>query len=206
MKLYLQLLIVVFFHAVTARAQTTDYNQLRLAFSQSYVNESSKNYTAAAKSLVDVYDPKSYEINLRLGWLYYESQSYAESMSYYRKAMALLPYSVEAKLGYTYPAAAAGNWNDVEKTYKEILEIDPQNATVLYKLGYIYYNRKAYNDAIKYFEKLYNLYPFGYDGVLMLAYAKLMSGNKAEAALLFNKALLLYPTDESATKGLELSK
>jgi tetratricopeptide (TPR) repeat protein len=189
-----------------SNAQNTDYGKLRLAFSQSYVNESSKNYSAAIKSLTDVYDTKSYEINLRLGWLFYENQQYAEAMSYYRKAMALLPYSVEAKLGYTYPLAAAGNWNEVEKTYQQILDIDPQNATVLYKLGYIYYNRKNYTNAIKYFEKLYNLYPFSYDGVLMLGYSKLMNGNKAEAALLFNKALLLYPTDESATKGLELSK
>ena len=71
-----------------------------------------------------------------------------------------MPYSIEARLGYAYPAAAMGNCDQVIGKYLEILKIDPSNYTASYKLGSIYYSRKDYNSAYKLFEKLVNMYPF----------------------------------------------
>ena len=90
--------------------------------------------------------------------------------------------------------------------YKKILEIDPQNSLANYKLGYIYYDKKDFQTAFKYFEKVVNLYPFDYDGLIMFAWTNLQLGKSREAKILFKKVLLLSPGDQSATTGLELIK
>ncbi|MCX6290605.1 MAG: tetratricopeptide repeat protein [Bacteroidetes bacterium] len=199
--------LVVFCVSTSAiYSQTSDLVVMQKAFASSYTSEYNKDYSKAIADLKTIYHEKSYELNLRLGWLNYENQLYSESISYYKNAMKLMPYSIEAKFGFVYPAAALGNWDDVLKTYLDILSIDPQNTTALYRLGIIYYSRNDYGNAEKYFEKLVNLYPFGYDGVINLAYAKMNVNKTEEARLLFNKALMIYPSDTTAAKGLRLLK
>ena len=117
---------------------------LQTAFAKSYEKESKKEFSGAIEPLKSMYDPKSYEINLRLGWLNYEAGLLTESASYYEKATALMPYSIEAKLGLIYPSAALGNWDVVVGQYKKVLEIDPQNSTANYQLGFIEYNKKNF--------------------------------------------------------------
>ena len=179
---------------------------LLTAFSKSLELEAKSEFVQAIASLKEVYDPKSYELNLRLGWLHYEATQYVESLSYYQKALLLKPYSIEAKLGYVYPASALGNWNAVIDQYKKILEIDPQNSTANYRMGYIEYANKQYGNAYKYFEKIVNLYPFGYDGLLMFAWTNFQLGKSREAKVLFQKVLMYSPTDASALEGLGLIK
>ena len=121
------------------------------AFQQSYINEASGELQKAAEVLKDVYNENSYEINLRLGWLTYSSGQFTESMAYYRRAMELKPYAVEAKFGFVYPAAAVGNWSSVIQQYEKILEICPNNSVALHRLGLIYYGREEYTIAYGYF-------------------------------------------------------
>ncbi len=177
-----------------------------LAFKQSYSLEAKSEYTKAIAVLKEVYDENSYEINLRLGWLCYSAGQFAQSMSYYQNAINLKPYSVEAKLGYVLPASAAGNWDQVVVQYKKILEYDAQNSLVNFRLGMIYYGRKDYQTAQKYFERVVNLYPFDYDGNAMLAWSYLQMGKMREARVVFGKALLIRPDDASVLEGLSLIK
>ncbi len=181
-------------------------DKVTAAFATSLEWETGGDYTKAIASLIDVYDDQSYEINLRLGWLHYEALKNIESVSYYEKAIKLKPYSLEAKLGYVYPASALGNWNAVVEQYRKILEIDPQNTTANYRMGYIEYTNKRYSNAYKYFEKLVNLYPFGYDGLLMFAWTNFQLGKTREAKVLFNKVLMYSPNDKSALEGLSYIK
>jgi tetratricopeptide (TPR) repeat protein len=176
------------------------------AFTKSYSYENEGEYTKAIAQLKSVYDENSYEINLRLGWLNYLSGLFSESMPYYEKCILLKPLSIEARLGIVYPASSMGNWNQVEKRYKEILEIDPENSLVNYRMGLIFYGREDYQTALKYFEKVVNHYPFDYDSVIMLAWTNYMMGKSREAKVLFQKALLNQPGSESALEGLSLIK
>lgn len=175
---------------------------LKSAFVKSYADEAKQNYTKAIQDLKEVYSEKSYEINLRLGWLSYAAGQHNEAINYYTKAINIMPYAIEARLGYVYPASALNNWEKVIDQYNAILKRDPQNSTVLYRLATIYYNRKEYNSALKYFQSLVDLYPFTYDGLIMLAWTNAMMGHSKEANILFNKVLLLSPTDTSAAEGL----
>jgi len=70
----------------------------------------------------------------------------------------------------------------------------------------VYYNNQDYNNASKYFEKVVNLFPFDYDGLIMLAWCRLKQQNYREARIFFQKALMRKPGDSSAIEGLKLLK
>ncbi len=185
-------------------AQTFEATQQ--AFSKSYEYETQGTYQKGIEELKKVYLADSYEINLRLGWLSYLQGQFTESSAYYLKAMTLKPFSIEAKFGYVYPLGAAGNWAMVKTQYFEIIKIDPQNTLANYRLGLIFYNTGDFQTALKYLEKVVNLYPFDYDSMILYAWTNLKLGKLREAEILFKKVLLIKPTDESAKEGLGLVK
>jgi len=199
-------MFVLIFLFIVEIVNTQDFNKIIEAFSKSYSYETKTDYSSAIKILFDVYDASSYEINLRLGWLNYLNGNFVESITYYKKAISLKPGSIEAKFGLTLPLSAMGNWDAVIKQYEDILKIDPNNTTALYRLGLIYYNKADYKNSYKYLEKLVNLYPFNYDGLILFAWTNLKLGKYSQAKLLFQKVLLLSPNDISAQEGLKTIK
>lgn len=176
------------------------------AFKNSYIHEADTNYATSIQDLKNIYDPASYHINARLGYLSYMSGMLTEAVAYYQKAIELKPYAIEARFGLIYPAAAMGNWAQVKDQYIKILEVDPQNTKANYYFGYMLYNEAQYELAAKHFEKVINLYPFDYESVLMYAWANYQMGKTREASVLFNEVLLIDPNNESALEGLELIK
>lgn len=190
--------------AIHTKAQ--DSSSLSTAFSTSYTYENKGEHSKAIESLKKVYDESSYEINLRLGWLNYQLGLFTESIAYYNKAISLMPLSIEARLGFVLPASSQGNWEQVITRYNEILKLDPNHYTVNYRMGMIYYGRKDYQTAFRYFERIANLYPFDYDALLMLGWTNFQLGKLREAKVLFQKALLNRPDDTSAKEGLSLIK
>jgi tetratricopeptide (TPR) repeat protein len=193
-------LLLLFYSGFTAVAQYSE--PVLKAFEQSYVLEQSGDHRKAASLLKSIMQEDSYEFNLRLGWLYYQSGLFDESKVHYTKAMGLMPYSEEAKFGLILPLSARGEWNEVIRQYNQILANNPGNTIALYRLGLIYYERKEWAQAARHFQKVIDLYPFGYDGMLMMAWTNLQLGKTREARVLFNKVLLWSPGDASALEGL----
>jgi tetratricopeptide (TPR) repeat protein len=198
-------ILLLLFSSLTIFSQT-NYTILQEAFAKSQEYEGRGNFADAITTIKSVYQEESYEINLRLGWLTYLGGLFTESSAYYQKAIKLKPYSIEAKLGFANPASALGNWDQVVAQYNEILSIDPQNTTVNYRMGSIYYGRKDYVKAEKYLEKVINLYPFDYDTMILFAWTNYKLGKLREAQVMFNKVLLNKPKDTSALEGLSLIK
>lgn len=179
-------------------------DQVIKAFETSYIQEKEGQYQRAAETLTAVYDEDSYEINLRLGWLYYLGGKMDKSETYYRNAVKLRPYAIEPQLGLAYPLSSQGKWDEIEKMYLKILEMDPQNTLVNYRMGLICYNRGEYEKADRYLEKVLNLYPFDYDTLLLSAWTKLRLQKIREAKILFHKTLMASPGDSSALEGLAM--
>ena len=196
----------IFFIIISLSVSAQDLSGMKDAFSKSYTYEKNKEYAKAIAVIQDVYDASSYEANIRLGWLCYEAKSYVVSAQYYTKAMTLMPYSVEAKLGYILPEKALGNASYVKSTYEAILKIDPQNSYANYNLALTYYNIKDYLTANTYLEKIVNMYPFDYDITVLYAWNCFQLGKLREAKVLFTKVLLISPDDKSALEGLSLIK
>ncbi|MCE1198057.1 MAG: tetratricopeptide repeat protein [Marinilabiliales bacterium] len=195
------LIAVLFLLAIGAKAQ--NIADLQQVFSKSYIAENQNNYGQAIQEMKTIYKEDDYISNIRMGWLNYLMKNYGESMAYYKKAINLKPYAIEARFGCIKPLSAVENWEKVKEQYQEILKIDPLNTTANYWLGVIFYNRKDYKSATQLFEKVVNLYPLDYDSVIMLAWAKLYNGNHTDAKLLFQQALIIRPNDNSALSGLQ---
>lgn len=197
--------IAVIVLLTTLNAQGQD-KTLMNAFSKSYDYEAIQKYDAAIAALNAVYNASSYEINIRMGWLNYLAGKNKESVAFYQKAIVLMPAATEPLWAIINPLTNAENWKEIEKTYLSILKIDPKNTTANYNLGLIYYYRKDYINAKKCFDISLNLYPFGYNNMLMSAWTNYFLGNKNQALTLFNKSLLYSPNNSSALEGLSLIK
>ncbi|MDD2197919.1 MAG: tetratricopeptide repeat protein [Bacteroidales bacterium] len=192
---------------VTAlQSKTFSQDNVTTAFKESYALEQKGDYIKAVERLHKVYNNDSYELNLRLGWLYYLADKPNESENYYGKAISLKPYSIESRLGMAYPLVAQAKWEELITLYTKILEIDPQNSLANYRMGLIYYNKGNYESADKYLDKVINLYPFDYDTMILLAWNKFALQKFKEAKILFNKVLLHTPDDASALEGLKIIK
>ena len=198
------LLIIVLLLPATLALGQNNYPALQQAFITSYEKEAEEAFDEAVAALTGVYQAQSYELNLRLGWLHYLQGDYFKSKEYYARAMAILPYSVEAKLGYVLPLAALGNQDEVIQTYEAVLKIDPKNSQANYWLGASLYLRGQYDLAYQHTELVVNMYPFDYDSVVLLAWIHLAMGNSSKAKALFQKALLNQPNSTSAREGLKL--
>jgi len=202
-KLSVVFLLVI---GITGTGWAQQFEKQKAAFSQSYEMESSGNIQASINALKAVYEESSYELNLRLGWLCYKSGEFQQSEAYYRKAVSLRPYGIEARFGLILPLSSMGNWTQVISVYDDLLTIDPNNSVANYRYGLLMYNREEYLKAEKLLTKVVNLYPFDYDSLVLLGWIKLRLIKPLEARVLFQKALLFKPSDPSATEGLSLIK
>lgn len=200
------LFILFFFTGILCQAGAQNFDKQRAAFRTSYVQENAGDYRAAVNTLKAVYDDSSYELNLRLGWVSFKSGDFKESEAYYRKAISLRPYGIEARLGLVYPLSSMGNWTHVNAVYDEILAIDANNSIANYRYGLLAYGKEDYIKADRLFSKVVNLYPFDYDSLIMLAWTRFKLGKTLEAKALFQKALLYSPDDASALEGLSLTR
>lgn len=201
-----EILVLAFLIALITAFNAHAQDKVTEAFRESYSLEKSQNFNGAIDRLKAVYQSDSYELNLRLGWLHYQASKLDLSVEYYTKAVDLKPYAVEPKLGLVLPLSVQGKWDKILDIYGQILKNDPQNSLVNYRVGLIYYNRGEFAKADPYLEKVVNLYPFDYDGLILLAWNKLSLQKSREAKILFQKVLLNNPGDESATEGLKLIK
>lgn len=198
------LLIILIIGTQCINAQ--DQKAIQEAFSKSYVLETGKKYNEAIDILKALNSSQNYAVHLRLGWLLYTAKRYEESVAAYKKAAEIMPASIEPLLALVNPLATQKKWDEVEKNHLNILKIDPKNSLTNFRLGQIYYNKKEYAKAEKYFSTSLNLYPFDYDSMLMSGWNYYFLGKYSEAKELFNRVLLYSPFDTSAIEGLKLIK
>lgn len=173
------------------------------AFSNSYENEAKKDYTAAINALTSLNADNHYFVQLRLGWLYYNSLKYATALEAYNKAVVLKPTSIEALLGVANSYSALQKWEDMYKTYEKILALDPNNTVANYRIGLSNYYLKKFDVAESYASKVVKFYPFDYDGNLLMAGIKFAQGKLKEAKSYYESVLLSSPNDKVATEMIK---
>jgi len=195
MKTIYQIIPIALFGLLFRTGNAQD--ELTKAFRQSYYNESYQKYDEALKDIKAVYDVNSYVVNLRMGWLSYENGDFMESNRFYEKAIELKPNSIEARLGYAYPLNSLLDIEKLISNYQMILKINPNHALSNYRLALIYYNKKDFNQAVKYLETILNIYPFDYDSLVLMAVVNIGLGNIEEAKKNYRMALLYYPDYET---------
>lgn len=197
------ILSILFVVTASSSFSQRTFNEKLTAFSSSYEKEYTYDYDNAILSLEKAYVENSYEMNLRLGWLYYLKTDYTKSISFYKKALAQNPNSIELKLMIVNPLSYLGNWDDIVAIYESILKNDDKNYTVNYRLALIWYNRKKSSQALTYIKKIQPLYPFDYELNLLSGKINIALGNITDAKISLQQAILYNPT---ATEPVELIK
>ncbi|MES2560578.1 MAG: tetratricopeptide repeat protein [Bacteroidota bacterium] len=197
---------ILLFTCLSLTALYAQSDKVFTAYATSLEFERAGDYKSAISTMSSVYDSADYELNLKMGYLHYYAGTYTESSKYYKKAIAILPKSVEARMGYVYSSSMLEKWEEVKLQYKAILKIDPNNSFVNYNMGLIYYNSKEYAAAYKHFDRVCRLYPFDYANMLMFAWCNIQMHQNDEAKVWFKKVLLLSPYDKSALEGLKLTQ
>lgn len=202
----LRLLLLILLLPASLSSMAAEARTLQEAFQKSISYEKDKNLDDAISVLKPFISTNTYEVYARLGWLYYSDGKHSESVSCYRKAIALKPNATEPLWGITYPLAELKQWKDLQAIYQKILSLDPKNTIATYRLGLGAYYDKNYALAKQYFDAVLRLYPLDYSSLLMSAWTNYFLGNKTAARSLFNKVLMIVPNDKSAQEGLSLCK
>ncbi len=206
---YLLSIIGIFFVvlALTSTVFSEKQDNRITAFNNSISYAEKNNLDKAITELTNIYSQYAgdYLINLRLGYLYYLTKKYDESIKYYTKAIEVRDgNTIEAYLGLTLPFAGKEKWEEVVKIYHKILALDENNYTANLRLGQIFLNRKDYTNADKYLARVFKAYPSDYEANLSYGWNLFYLGRKSEAKERFVYVLMLSKNDASATEGLKL--
>ncbi len=195
----------LFFFFLSSKIFALSLEDIKKAYYMSYRYEIAGDYRDAIRSLMVVYKsyPNGYTVNLRLGWLYYLSKKYSNSIFHYKKAIKVIPYSVEAKLGLTLPLLAQGKYSSVERLCYQILNQDFYNYYGNLRLVYVLRKQKKYDLAEKVINKMLYLYPTDTNFLLELGILKFEKREFNNAKRILNDVLILDPENLKAKLYLE---
>ena len=105
-------------------------------------------------------------------------------------------------MGITLAYLAGKNWRELERACRDVLAIDPRNATALARLGAAQYWTANYADAIVTYRRLSDDYPSDLDYRTGLGWSLMKTGKSADAKAIFNAVLAVSPDNVSARQGL----
>lgn len=135
--------------------------EIRSCYTNSYRYEKSQSYADAIKAIAPVLRayPQTYTVNLRLGYLYYLSGNYANSVQCYDVAIKAAPKSLEPLLGKLLPLLAQQRYSDAEELANQVLIKDPANYYANLRLAYALRYQKKFDQAVDICNRMLPLYP-----------------------------------------------
>jgi tetratricopeptide (TPR) repeat protein len=128
--------------------------------------------------------PDDYQSYIYIAQTYNDDRrkEYDKSIEVLRKGLASAPDSARARLirelGITYDLMGKGD--EAIKTYQEALQTQPDDKNLLFNLGYLYYRRDNYPNAISEFKKVLNLDSEDFDVTYHLGRCYLLMGEQQE--------------------------
>lgn len=196
---------IVAFSVVTADENTMSDSQVKECYYSSYELEKQARYSEAGKALADVikHYPNGYTVNYRMGWLSYLNGKYADAMSYYNKALAIYPSSVEVLQSIVLIGVARNDWVRVEDQVKKILKIDYYNQTANYWYSYALREQGLYKESVQVMERMTYLYPTSTSYLIEYGKSQFALKEYESALQLFNSVLILDPYNQDAVEYLK---
>jgi arylsulfatase A-like enzyme/Tfp pilus assembly protein PilF len=149
------------------------------------------------------HNPENYDIIIAYGVLLGEAGDFDQSIAMLQKGLAKIDFdpAVWDSLGLAY--WRKGDEQKALEHFRKALDLDPDFAKTNSNLGALYFSRSMktqdradYNMAMEYFKKA-----IAYDSNLVVAYRGLGLGYKAvgrvaDAIVVWEKALVIYPEDD----------
>lgn len=105
-------------------------------------------------------DPKSFDVLVELGNLYYDKRVFAPAIDYYGRALELRPKDINVRTDLGTAYWYSGSPEKAIAEYKQSLKVDPGHSQTLFNMGVVYNDGlKDPADAIAAWEKLLRLHP-----------------------------------------------
>ena len=175
----------------------SDKTELMLYLASFYEeNEEFNNAEKVLKKAMEI-DPKNIELYFRLGVVYDKWNKKEAAIESMKTVISLDPHNANALnyVGYIY-AELGINLDEAECLIKEALKYMPDDGYITDSLGWVYYKKGLYKDALKLLKKAVNLVPD--DPVILehLGDAYLKMNDKKKALMFYERSLLKREKDK----------
>jgi tetratricopeptide (TPR) repeat protein len=140
-------------------ASSNEY--IKEQYLKSYNYEQIQKYNEAIKVLAPLYKqyPKTYALNLRIGWLYYLNKNYNSAIYYYENALKINMYSLDTRLGLIRIYLDTYSFHKAEIKAYELLKVDYYNYYANFYAIKALIAQKKYSIATNIVKKILYLYP-----------------------------------------------
>lgn len=147
-------------------------------------------------------DPKDATFYINRGAAYESKRQYDRAIADYNKAILLDPQNALAFNNRGSAYVGKGQYDRAIADYNKAIQLDPKDANAFYNRGTVYNSKRQYDRAIADLNEALR-----HDATLTKAYINLgaahwNAGRKGEAIANYRKALLLEPSEKTATEGL----
>ncbi len=170
------------------------------------INESLKEYTKACDAyerFLDSEPEKPWEAYYHLGLCRRELGEYVKAIAAFQGALKGNPQDVKINKDLGQSFLKAAQYEKAEEIYKFLAQLNPEEATLYYRIILSMYNEaKMHDNAIEAATKIIELNPDDADAVYNLGYMYLTLKKYREAIQTFKKSLELRPNFEYAYANL----
>ncbi len=145
-----------------------------------------------------IIDPKNIELHFRLGVVYDKWDKKEAAIESMKTVINLDPHNANALnyVGYIY-AELGINLDEAEHLIKEALKYSPDDGYITDSLGWVYYKKGLYKDALKLLKKAADLVP---DDPIILEHlgdAYLKMNDKKKALIFYERSILKKEKDKA---------
>ena len=171
--------------------------------------EELKDFARAAemyKNYLSLKPESSWAGYLRLGICYFELSQFEKAIVAFKEATKEKPDDLKTNYNLAETYQKAGQYNEAEKTYKHLIQVNPEGAITYYgKIVQMYDGAGIFEKAIEAAKKVIELKPDSELAVYNLGvmYAKL--GKYTEAIETFNQAVSIRPDYDLAYYNIGLN-
>ena len=142
-------------------------------------------------------DPDFYMGFLQTAYLLTEQENHTLALEYYTNALNLDKESIEAFYGIAMSYQDLGDYEEAQKTYRIILEIDPDFYFSYFNQGFIKHHYvDELDSAVYYYNKALQIQPESVKTWHNLGEVYFEQGRKADAAKAYSQALSINPDYE----------
>ena len=137
-------------------------------------------------------DENNIDLLFRLGVVLDKSGDKARSIEQMREILGIDPDHADALnyIGYTY-AEQGINLDEAQKMIERAIELKPDNGYIIDSLGWVYYQKGQYDDALNYLNKAFALIPTDPTVAEHLGDAYFKTKQYEKSLELYNKAIKL---------------
>jgi len=155
------------------------------------LRETAKNAVAKVTQL----EPNLGEAFLAQGYFhYYCEQNYDAAIASFEKARQLAPKTSDALEGLALVSRRKGEWQQSLEYFRQAIEIDPRNISLLSSNGETYVELREYSFALKVYDQLLEISPDNVEALVSKAEIYQCAANLSEAATLLSRV----PSDPSS--------